>query len=185
MGFVCIDKRKKNPQTGQFIILMDKGYQHPLPPCISLVPSLLLNEKRNVICGDEIMKYLQPIVRRQTDVAQSHQGEPMAYASVSSGSGVVSEAFTFYNANGAMGLSNTANYVSADHNIKPIYTEPDTYKPNKLPQDLKIATIESDRATEIPKINEQEMDMMLKNATQNRENDNNTVKRDLKYSPQI
>ena len=60
LSFVCIDTRKRDPQSGQTYILMENGSKVVMPPNVHSVPALLLinqNLLRNIhndifFCGD-------------------------------------------------------------------------------------------------------------------------------------
>lgn len=65
-GFICVDKRKIHPQNGQYIIILENGQQHALPPNINNVPALLLNKNKNVVFGNDIIEHLKPKVDTNT-----------------------------------------------------------------------------------------------------------------------
>ncbi len=55
LNCVCVDRRKRNPQTGQIIIITETGAQHSLPISVNSVPTLLLvSDKYRVVVGKDI-----------------------------------------------------------------------------------------------------------------------------------
>lgn len=138
---INIDKRKRDPLTGQTHIYLEKGGAVLLPPNVHCVPTLLLvNEKFRVITGQEIYSHFAPTVTVQNRVA-TNGDEPASYALPFSQNGmnIQSEQFTFYNmtpdelsAKGKGGMRQMYNYVSAFHDNMTINTPPENYRPNKV-----------------------------------------------------
>jgi len=160
VSFVCIDKRKQDQNTGQLYIILENGTQILLPPNVHSVPSLLLvKQNYNVIIGDNILAKYQTTVETNTNVATQGQGEPMgvSLASVITGS-VVSEQYTSYNATpqelstkGQGGSRQLFNYVKANEDPTSISTPPDTYRPDKVAQNITVDSLQQIRNDEIPK----------------------------------
>jgi hypothetical protein len=100
VSFICIDKRKQDPNTGQIYIILENGTQILLPPNVHSVPSLLLvKQNYSVILGDNIMEKYQTTLEINKNTATQGQGEPMGVSLSSVATGlVVSEQFTSYNA---------------------------------------------------------------------------------------
>ena len=138
---INIDKRKRDPQTGQTHIYLEKGGAVLLPPNVHCVPTLLLvNEKFRVITGQEIYSHFAPKVTAQNKIA-TNGDEPLSYGLPFSQNGmnIQSEQFTFYNmtpdelsAKGRDGMRQMYNYVSAYHDNMTINTPPENYRPNKV-----------------------------------------------------
>jgi hypothetical protein len=139
---ICIDKRKRDPNTNQTYIYLEKGGAVLLPPNVHCVPALLLvNEKYRVLVGEDIYKQFSPKIATQNAIATNNNGEPESYVLSSSQNGmsIQSEQYTFYNmtpdelsAKGRGGMRQMYNYVSAFHDNMSIQTPPETYRPNKV-----------------------------------------------------
>jgi len=160
MNFICIDKRQRDPKTGQTHIQLENGKSVILPPNVHNVPSLLLvKENYRVILGDEIIANFQPKVQQQNNNATLNQGEPAGYQLMASNSGmnIVSEQFTYYNmtpeelsAKGKGGSRQMYNYVLANHTLSSIETPPDNYRPDKLSSGVTIDTLQQKRNEDVP-----------------------------------
>jgi hypothetical protein len=160
VSFICIDKRKQNPNTGQINIILENGTEILLPPNIHSVPSLLLTKQNySVIMGDKIMEMYQTTIQENKNIATQGQGEPMgvSLASVTNGT-VVSEQYTSYSASpeelstkGNGGSRQLFNYVRANEDTITINTPPDTYRPDKVSQNVTVDSLQQIRNDEIPK----------------------------------
>jgi len=161
LNCLCVDKRKVDSVTGQIFIVLENGTTVVLPPNIHSVPSLMLvRENYRVILGNAIKVYFQPTVKNLQDVATQGNGEPMSFSLGTKD--VVSEIYTMYNATpedlsakGNSRMRNMHHYVSAEGNAPIIPTPPDTYKPNKLSQDVTIETLQQQRNTDMNQVNKQ------------------------------
>lgn len=160
VSFICIDKRKQDPNTGQIYIILENGTQILLPPNVHSVPSLLLvKQNYNVILGDNIMDKYQTILEKNKNTATQGQGEPMGVSLSSVATGlVVSEQFTSYNASpqelstkGQGGSRQLFNYVKANEDPPSIATPPDTYRPDKVSQNVTVDSLQQIRNDDIPK----------------------------------
>jgi hypothetical protein len=160
ISFICIDNRKQDPSTGQIYIILENGTQISLPPNVHSVPSLLLvKESYSVIMGDAIMSRFQTTLQNKNNHATEGNGEPMGVSldSVSIGT-VVSEQYTLYSATpqelSTKGTNRTLyNYVSANENGIAIPTPPDTYRPDKVSQNVTIDTLQQKRNEDIGGMN--------------------------------
>lgn len=160
--FICIDKRINDPKNNQMYILLENGSKVIMPPNIHSVPALLLvKQNYRVIYGDEIMKHFQPYIMNQNEIATNNNGEPMAFhlGASSGGSNIISEQFTSYNmtpdelsAKGNSGARPLYNYVSVNDDLGFIKTPPDTYRPDKLSNNVTIDTLQQQRNEEITKM---------------------------------
>ena len=57
LSFICIDNRKKDPQTNQTYISLENGSKVILPPNVQRVPTLLCVKKSyQLIYGNDIFK---------------------------------------------------------------------------------------------------------------------------------
>jgi len=160
LNFICIDKRQRDPKTGQTHIKLENGKTVILPPNVHNVPSLLLvKQNYRVVLGDEIIATFQPRVEQQNNTATLSQGEPAGYQLLSSNNGmnIVSEQFTYYSmtpeelsAKGKGGNRQMYNYVLANHTLSTIETPPDNYRPDKLSSGVTIDTLQQKRNDDVP-----------------------------------
>lgn len=158
VSFICIDKRKQDPTTGQINVFLENGTQILLPPNVHSVPSLLLvKQSYSVIMGDAIMAKYQSTLQKKTENATEGYGEPVGVSldSVSIGT-IISEQYTSYSASpeDLSTKGNTQNrplynYVSANENGVSIPTPPDTYRPDKVSQNVTIDTLQQKRNEDI------------------------------------
>ena len=161
ISFICIDKRFHDKKTNQTKIALENGNSCILPPNVHSVPSLLLvNKNYQLILGDDIMKYYEPIVREKIIKAELGNGEPMGFAinqlGGSGGTNIISENYTMYNmtpeelsAKGTSIRRPLYNYVSIHDDSKFIQTPPDTYKPDKISGSITVDVLEKQRSEEV------------------------------------
>jgi hypothetical protein len=155
---ICIDQRKRDAQTNQTYIYLEKGGSVLLPPNVHCVPALLLvNEKYRVLIGQDIYAFFAPKVNAQNMVATQNEGEPESFVlpAFNTGMNIQSEQYTFYNmspdelsAKGMGGMRQMYNYVSAQHSNMAIQTPPDTYRPNKVSAES-VEALEQTRNNEL------------------------------------
>jgi hypothetical protein len=159
-NFICIDKRKVDPNTGQITILLENGTSVSLPPNVHSVPAvMLIKDNYRVIYGNDIMGQYANHIKTQMNEATLGEGEPSGFTFQSSGTdNVMSEKYTLFNATpqdlsakGVGGNRQLYNYVSANVDVVPIKTPPDTYKPNKLAKNVTIDSLQQQRNEEISK----------------------------------
>jgi len=152
MNCICIDKRYKDPKTGTTNILMENGKTVVLPIHITNVPSLLqIKNNFTVIVGEDIMRHFQPKVNTQTEIATGYQNEPSNY-SFNDTHSVVSEKYTYYNmtsdelsAKGKGKNRQMHNYLDANHNPSFINAPPETYKKEKMSEQITIDFLQKKR----------------------------------------
>ena len=159
LNFICVDKRKQDPKTGQIYIILENGTQILLPPNVHSVPALLLvKQNYSVVLGDDILARFQEKIKTQNHDATLGNGEPMGVAinSVISSGSVVSEQYTSYSATaedlstkGKSGNRPLYNYVSANSDGYSINTPPDTYRPDKVSESVTIDTLQQMRNEEV------------------------------------
>jgi hypothetical protein len=153
---ICIDQRKVNSLQGQTLITLENGNTVLLPPNVYSVPSLLLiKENYRCVVGNEIKNIYKSKISEKQDIAFKGNGEPQAFTL--GAKDIQSEQFTFYNstmedlsAKGSGGMRPLYHYVPADGNVS-IPTPPDTYKPNKVGQDITVDKLEQKRSEEMQK----------------------------------
>jgi hypothetical protein len=160
LNFICIDKRRRDPKTGQTQIVLENGNMIVLPPNIQSVPALLLvKQNYQVILGDDIIKRFQNTVNENNDISTQYNGEPRGFvlSGSSSGMNIISEQYTYYDmspeelsAKGKGGMRNMHNYVNANHEYGVINTPPDNYRPDKLSSSVTLDTLQQKRNDEIP-----------------------------------
>lgn len=161
ISFICIDKRYYDKRTNQTKIALEDGKNCILPPNIHSVPALLLvNKNYQLILGDDIMKYYEPMVRERIMKAELGNGEPAGFAmnqfSGAGGTNIISEQFTMYNmtpdelsAKGTSIRRPMHNYVGVNDDSRFIQTPPDTYKPDKISGSITVDVLEKQRSEEI------------------------------------
>lgn len=160
LNCICIDKRKRDPNTNQMFIHLDDGKQVLMPPNLSSVPALLLiNKGYSLVLGSDIIQHYEPEVKKKLESANFGDGEPSSYTikSSSGGSNIVSEQFTFYNmspdelsAKGTGGQRQLYNYVPVTNSNNVINTPPDTYKPDKVSNEVTIDSLQQQRNLDVP-----------------------------------
>ena len=158
LNFICLDKRKQDPKTGQIYIILENGTQILLPPNVHSVPALLLvKQNYNVVLGDDILARFQEKIKTQNHDATLGNGEPIGVAldSVRIGT-IISEQYTAYGATpedlstkGKSGNRPLYNYVSANSDTSAINTPPDTYRPDKVSEGTTIDALQQLRNEEI------------------------------------
>jgi hypothetical protein len=161
ISFICIDKRYFDKKTNQTKISLEDGKMVILPPNIHSVPALLLvNKNYQLVHGDDVVKYYEPMIKEKLASSNFGNGEPLGFAvasmSGSGGSNIVSEQYTFFNAPtqelSAKGSGNSRqmyNYVQADSDMSIIPTPPDTYRPDKVSANVDMDTIQKNRNADI------------------------------------
>lgn len=165
ISFICIDKRSRDPKTNQLYINLENGSKVIMPPNIHSVPALLLVKKNYQVIygGDEIVQHFQPHITSMNNQATNMNGEPLGYILGDNySSNIVSEQFTFYNmspeelsSKGKGGMRQMYNYVSANQDEIIINTPPDTYRPDKLSNNVTIDNLQKQRNEEMNVIGQQ------------------------------
>jgi len=159
ISFICIDKRLKDQQTNQTFLLLENGSKVILPPNIQRVPTLLcVKQKYKLLFGDEILKYFHPALKMANNKATNYQGEPSSYSflSCSRSCNIFSEKFTSYSMTpdelSAKGNSDNRplyNYVSYGDELQLINTPDDTYKPDKVSNEVTVDQLQQTRMNDI------------------------------------
>ena len=160
LNCICIDKRSRDPKTGQIYVHLENGSKLLMPPNVHSVPALLMIKQNfRVVLGDEIMPILHPLVKKQRDEAVRHHGEPSGFSLGGSHGGVniVSEQYTMYDAPheelSAKGKGQSRqmhNYVAADYGPLTIPTPPDNYRPDKV-GNVTMEKLQQDRSEDVSK----------------------------------
>jgi hypothetical protein len=161
ISFICIDKRTRDPKTNQQFILLENGTKVVMPPNLHSVPALLLvNQNYRFILGDEIVKHYHADILEKKNIATHYNGEPVGFPlgnfSSGSSSNIVSEQYTMYNmtpdelsAKGNGKNRPLHNYVSASDDVFTINTPPDSYRPDKISNDVTIDNLQQKRLDDI------------------------------------
>jgi len=170
LNFVCIDKRARDPQTGQIMIMLENGTKVAMPPHIQSVPALLLVKKNySVLLGNAIIEHFQSQGvgfassggGAQSKAMMQSQSEPAGFQLLSSNQGmnIVSEPYTMYNltpeelsTKGVGGRRQMYNYVSVNDNGMGIPTPDDTYKPDKVSKGVTVEELQQQRNAEIQRM---------------------------------
>jgi hypothetical protein len=171
ISFICIDKRTIDPKTHQVYVVLESGGKVIMPPNIHSVPSLMLvKEKYKLLMGDEILKYYHPELKSMNNKATNFNGEPIPFplGNFSSGADIVSEKFTYYSmtpdelsAKGKGGMRQMSNYVSANDDIKFIETPADTYRPDKVSNNVTIDNLQQKRMDEVSQFAPKNMEFSI------------------------
>ncbi len=150
--YICIDKRSKDSKNN-IIIHLDNGQNVPLPPVITKVPSLLLqNHGNRVINGNEILNY----INQKNLESQQFQDEPQPFG-FGGGNYVCSDNFSFLDMNakdleskGAGGMRQMHHYVTLNDNQQ-ISTPVDNYVPDKVGngKGMTIEQLQEERAKDV------------------------------------
>jgi len=157
-NFLSIDRRMRDPATGQILLILDRGTKVSLPPNIHNVPSLMLpKQSYRVLIGNDIYTYLESMVNKITNEVTRNNGEPSGFL-LGSGQNM-SEQFTYYNmtpeelgAKGKGPMRQLLNYVPATHETGNQHIEalPDNYKTDRLKEgDVNMESLEQRRNMEI------------------------------------
>ena len=162
VSFICIDKRQTDNKNGQTYVHLENGGKVVLPPNVQSVPSLLLvKDNYRIICGDEILRFYHKDLKSQSDIATKQNGEPSSYQlmKANGGTNVTSEQYTLYDmspdelsAKGNGGNRQLHNYVPVSNNMNLIPTPDDTYKPDKVSNDVTVDSLQQRRMDEINEI---------------------------------
>jgi len=156
LNCICIDNRKRDPNTGQTFIYLQNGKCVLMPPNVQAVPALLIRKENfRTIYAKDIIAHLNPIVSSQiSEMNKLNGGEPMPMQLTGStaSANIMSEKFTFYGGSlEGKGLSNP-NYASI-HTLSAftIPTPDETYRPNKINEgDITIDMLKNKRDADIP-----------------------------------
>jgi hypothetical protein len=161
VSFICIDKRARDPKTNQQFIFLENGTKVVMPPNLHNVPALLLvNQNYRFIYGDEIVKHYHPQILSKNNIATNYNGEPNGFhlASFTGNTNIISEKYTPYDLSpddlSTKSISKNRqlyHYVSAEDSVF-INTPDDTYKPDKVSNNVTIDTLQQQRIDEINKI---------------------------------
>ena len=160
LNFLCIDKRRRDPNNNQIYIHLENGQRVIMPPNVHSVPALLLvKQSYRVVLGDDIIQYYQTAASHETKKRiQREVIDPVGSSLMQSSGGmnIMSEAYTMYNltpdelsAKGNSGRRQMYNYVSANDEVISINTPPDTYQPDKIAGEVTVDTLQQKRIDEI------------------------------------
>jgi hypothetical protein len=161
LNCICVDKRRRHPQTNQIVVYLENGKQATMPPNVHSVPSLLLvNDNYKLVMGSEIIKHFEPKVKAKLASANFRNGEPtgvpISSISCSGSSNIVSEQYTMFDltpeelgAKGNGGRRNFGNYVPVSTDTGFIPTPPDTYRPDKIASGTTIEQLQQQRNAEV------------------------------------
>jgi hypothetical protein len=159
MNFVCVDKRIKDIETNQTLIILENGKRVSLPPNIHSVPCLLqITNNYSTLSGDSIIEYLSkhvvPINIQSTSRDTISNGEPIGavLSGYSQNSNIQSEQYTSYSNNLDTSFTVANHYVPATHNSGSIPTPDDKYKPDKLSSSVTLDVLQQKRNQDIPPV---------------------------------
>lgn len=160
LNCISIDKRTRDPNTHQTMIITENGQPIPLPVNVHSVPTLLLvSRKYSALTGDAIYTHFaQTFLDKSIETTKSND-EPLGFVLNTSTGGVniQSEQYTFYNmssnelsAKGNGGMRQMHNYFPASHKAAfTIPTPEDTYRPDKVGGDITLDKLQQKRNMDI------------------------------------
>jgi hypothetical protein len=179
LSCICVDKRKRDVNNNQTVVILDNGKQVMLPPNLQSIPAILCVKKNYVLVlgTDPIIEYLQsffgldPLSHGPTFEHPNHPStsvnrrpqshDPVGFELVngpSSNTGIYSEPFTGYNLEpeDLAGQSNSNNrpiyeYTPVDKQLF-IDTPEDKYRPDKVSSNVTIDVLQQQRNLEIPMV---------------------------------
>lgn len=151
LNCICVDKRHIDQSNGNINIILENGNSVMLPPNVHSVPSLLIiNENYRVVMGEGILSHYNLQIQENNNIATQGNGEPLSFSLGTKD--VRSEVFSSFNASsddlsakGEGGNRPLHNYVSANSTANTINTPPDTYKPDKISNDITVETLNQSR----------------------------------------
>jgi len=155
--FICIDNRIK--QDNKTFIILDNGQKIIMPETINCVPALLLlNNKYEVLFGENIVNYFRPKQTEMVKQATFNNTEPIAFSFSGGGgfSNVVSDQYSFLDmgaddlsAKGNGGMRQMHNYVDINYVDTMKNYEEDNYKgSNRISSDVSIEKLKMQRDQE-------------------------------------
>lgn len=134
LNCVCVDRRKRNPQTGQTIILTETGAQHPLPISINSVPTVLLvSDKYRVVVGQDIYELFPNAAKEHVGSG----GEPEGFKLSSAGPSI-GESYDNFGAGGNSALMD----IPAE-----------TYRSNRIGEDVSLDSLMEKRKADLADLN--------------------------------
>lgn len=161
ISFICIDKRKKDPNDNQTYINLENGSKILMPPNIHSVPALLLIKNNfMVLYGDDILQNFHNDMKKNSSEIVKKNGEPLGYDLLGAtiNSNIISEKFTDYNmtpedlsSKSNSRNRNMFNYVPANGTNIFINTPEENYKPDKISNEVTIDSLQQKRIDEIEK----------------------------------
>lgn len=176
LSCICVDKRKRDVNNNQTVVILENGKQVMLPPNLQSIPAILCVKKNYILVmgTDPIIEYLQSFFglsphsnelfehpnHPSTDVNRRPQSQdPIGFELLngpSSNTGIYSEPFTGYNLEpeDLAGQSQSSNrpiyeYTPVDKQIF-IDTPEDKYRPDKVSSNVTIDVLQQQRNQEIP-----------------------------------
>jgi len=163
--FICIDNRVK--QDNKTFIVLDNGQKIIMPETVNRVPALLLlNNKYDVLFGENILNYFKP---KQTEIVKQatfNNTEPIAFSFSGGGfSNVVSDQYSFLDmgaddlsAKGNGGIRQMHNYVDINYVDTMKNYEEDNYKgSNRISSDVSIEQLKMQRDQEFSNMAQKRM----------------------------
>jgi hypothetical protein len=170
LSCICVDKRKRDVNNNQTVVVLENGQQVTLPPNLQSIPAILCVKKNYtlVLGKDPILAYLQEKFGTQyANAAFDHPGkqrmqerEPVGVTltGLTLNSNILSESFTSYHL-GPDDLSTKStsqnrplhHYTSVNQDFK-INTPEDNYRPDKVSSNVTIDVLQQQRNHEIPAV---------------------------------
>ena len=169
LSCICVDKRKRDVNNNQTVVVLENGQQVTLPPNLQSIPAILCVKKNyTLVMGkDPVLAYLQEKFGTQyANAAFNHPGqrlqerEPVGITltGITLNSNIFSEAFTSYDLSpDDLSTKSTSqnrplhHYTSVNQDFK-INTPEDSYRPDKVSSNVTIDVLQQQRNHEIPAV---------------------------------
>ena len=150
--FICIDNRIK--KEGNTYIILPNQKEIILPNTVDKVPALLLlNRGNQVLYGQNIMQYLNPVKNSIVEKLQNVEPDAFCLSDINN-NGVMSDNYSFLDqsiealsAKGDGGLRQLRNNVRLEDTDN-IETPPDDYTPNKIGE-VSMENLQTERAKDM------------------------------------
>ena len=172
LSCICVDKRKRDANNNQTMVILENGKTVMLPPNLQSIPAVLC-VKRNytlVLGTDPIIEYLQEKFSTKytnmqfenphnpTNNQRAQQRDPMGMTldGLTMNSNIRSEPYTSYSmtTDDLSAKSTSQNrplhHYTSVHDEFSIPTPEDTYRPDKVSSNVTIDVLQQQRNVEVP-----------------------------------
>lgn len=154
VNLICIDNRYIKDNVTYVVV--EENNHMALPPMIQSVPTMCILPNHEVLKGNQIMHYFQPISNNISEEREKINLEPNPFdfkGQTTGGCGVSSDNFSFWDsthdelsASGNGGTKQMYDYVSVDQQDEQIYTPQEDAKSSKS---VNLEQLQQQRQNEI------------------------------------